>query len=155
MVSLLEPLIDTIVICTMTAMMIIVTDSWQSGNKGVGMTVDAMNIGLHRFGIDGMGGYIISVGLLLFAFSTIISWSYYGSRATIYLFGEKAVKPFLYVYSLFVFFGAIWGLDIVWHFVDMVITFMTIPNLIALLLLSSVVVKETNDYFKAMATWKK
>ncbi|HQO49675.1 MAG TPA: sodium:alanine symporter family protein [Bacteroidales bacterium] len=154
-VSLLEPLIDTIVICTMTAMMIIVTDAWQGGNKGVGMTVDAMNTGLHRLGIDGLGGYIISFGLLLFAFSTIISWSYYGSRASIYLFGEKSVKPFLYVYSLFVFFGAIWGLDIVWHFVDMVITFMTIPNLIALLLLSSVVVKETNAYFKAMSELKK
>ncbi len=146
-VSLLEPLIDTIIICTMTALMIIVTDTWQEGNKGVGMTVDAMNKGLHMFGIDSMGGYIISFGLLLFAFSTIISWSYYGSRAAIFLFGEKAVKPYLYVYSLFVFFGAVWGLDIVWHFVDMVITFMTIPNLIALLLLSGVVVKETNLYF--------
>lgn len=118
------------------------------------MTVDAMNTGLHRFGIDGMGSHIISFGLLLFAFSTIISWSYYGSRAAIYLIGEKAVKPFLYLYGLFVFFGAIWGLDIVWHFVDMVITFMTIPNLIALLLLSSVVVKETKDYFKAMESYK-
>lgn len=154
-VSLLEPMIDTIIICTMTALMIIVTDSWQTGNKGVGMTVDAMNTGLHRFGIDGMGGHIISFGLLLFAFSTIISWSYYGSRATIYLIGEKAVKPFLYLYGLFVFFGAIWGLDIVWHFVDMVITFMTIPNLIALLLLSGVVVRETRRYFDAMAQLKK
>lgn len=150
-VALLEPLIDTIVICTMTALMIIVTDTWQSNTMGVGMTVEAMNIGLHRFGIDGLGGHIIAFGLLLFAFSTIISWSYYGSRATIYLVGEKAVKPYLYVYGLFVFFGAIWGLDIVWHFVDMVITFMTIPNLIALLLLSSVVVKETKSYFDYMA----
>jgi len=149
-VALLEPMIDTIIICTMTALMIIVTDSWQTGSKGVGMTVDAMNTGLHVFGIDGMGGHIISFGLLLFAFSTIISWSYYGSRATIYLIGEKAVKPFLYLYGLFVFFGAIWGLDIVWHFVDMVITFMTIPNLIAMLLLSGVVVRETKSYFEAM-----
>ncbi|MDO8898133.1 MAG: sodium:alanine symporter family protein [Bacteroidales bacterium] len=149
-VALLEPMIDTIIICTMTALMIIVTDSWQTGSKGVGMTVDAMNTGLHVFGIDGMGGHIISFGLLLFAFSTIISWSYYGSRATIYLIGEKAVKPFLYLYGLFVFFGAVWGLDIVWHFVDMVITFMTIPNLIAMLLLSGVVVRETKSYFEAM-----
>jgi alanine or glycine:cation symporter, AGCS family len=149
-VALLEPMIDTIIICTMTALMIIVTDSWQTGSKGVGMTVDAMNTGLHVFGIDGMGGHIISFGLLLFAFSTIISWSYYGSRATIYLIGEKAVTPFLYLYGLFVFFGAIWGLDIVWHFVDMVITFMTIPNLIAMLLLSGVVVRETKSYFEAM-----
>jgi AGCS family alanine or glycine:cation symporter len=149
-VSLLEPMIDTIIICTMTALMIIVTDAWQDSPKGVAMTVDAMNKGLHFFGIDGMGGHIIAFSLLLFAFSTIISWSYYGSRATIYLIGEKAVKPYLYVYSLFVFFGSIWGLDIVWHFVDMVITFMTIPNLIAMLMLSSVVVQETRKYFEAM-----
>jgi AGCS family alanine or glycine:cation symporter len=149
-VSLLEPMIDTIIICTLTALMIIVTDAWQDSPKGVAMTVDAMNKGLHHFGIDGMGGHIIAFSLLLFAFSTIISWSYYGSRATIYLIGEKAVKPYLYVYSLFVFFGSVWGLDIVWHFVDMVITFMTIPNLIAMLLLSSVVVQETRKYFEAM-----
>jgi len=154
-VALLEPMIDTIVICTMTALMIIVTDSWQTGAKGVGMTVDAMNIGLHRFGIDGMGGHIIAISLLLFAFSTIISWSYYGSRAAIYLIGEKAIKPYLYIYGLFVFFGSVWGIDIVWHFVDMVITFMTIPNLIAMLLLSSVIVKETRDYFDAMSKIKK
>jgi AGCS family alanine or glycine:cation symporter len=149
-VALLEPMIDTIIICTMTALMIIVTDAWQSGVKGVGMTVMAMNTGLHRFGIDGMGGHIITLGILLFAFSTIISWSYYGSRAAIYLIGEHAVKPFLYIYALFVFFGSVWGLDIVWHFVDMVITFMTIPNLIALLLLSGVIVRETKAYFDTM-----
>jgi AGCS family alanine or glycine:cation symporter len=90
----------------------------------------------------------------LFAFSTIISWSYYGSRAAIYLIGEKAVKPYLYLYGLFVFFGSVWGLDIVWHFVDMVITFMTIPNLIALLLLAPVVVEETKRYFKHMESLK-
>lgn len=153
-VALLEPMIDTIVICTMTALMIIVTDAWKSGIKGVGMTVEAMNTGLHMFGIDGIGGHIITIGLLLFAFSTIISWSYYGSRAAIFLIGEHAVKPFLYIYALFVFFGSVWGLDIVWHFVDMVITFMTIPNLIALLLLSGVVANETKIYFDAMKTQK-
>ncbi|MBU2557711.1 MAG: sodium:alanine symporter family protein [Bacteroidetes bacterium] len=154
-VALLEPMIDTILICTMTALMIIVTGAWTLDTPGVAMTVEAMNIGLHRFGIDGLGGHIIAFGLLLFAFSTIISWSYYGSRAAIYLIGEKAVKPYLYLYGLFVFFGAIWGLDIVWHFVDMVITFMTIPNLIALLLLSPVIVSETKRYFKHMETVKK
>ncbi len=103
-VALLEPMIDTIIICTMTALMIIVTGAWQLDTPGVAMTVDAMNTGLHRFGIDGLGGHIIAFGLLLFAFSTIISWSYYGSRAAIYLIGEKAVKPYLYLYGLFVFF---------------------------------------------------
>lgn len=154
-VALLEPMIDTILICTMTALMIIVTGAWQLDTPGVAMTVDAMNTGLHHFGIDGLGGHIIAFGLLLFAFSTIISWSYYGSRAAIYLIGEKAVKPYLYLYGLFVFFGSVWGLEIVWHFVDMVITFMTIPNLIALLLLAPVVVSETKKYFKHMETVKK
>jgi AGCS family alanine or glycine:cation symporter len=153
-VALLEPMIDTILICTMTALMIIVTDAWTLETMGVGMTVEAMNTGLHRFGIEGLGGHIIAFGLLLFAFSTIISWSYYGSRAAIYLIGEKAVKPYLYLYGLFVFFGSVWGLDIVWHFVDMVITFMTIPNLIALLLLAPVVVEETKRYFKHMESLK-
>ena len=87
---------------------------------------------------------------MLFAFSTIISWSYYGSRAVNYLFGEKYIKPYGYLYGAFVFLGSIWGLDVVWHFVDMVITFMTIPNLIALLLLSGVVMNETKKYFAAM-----
>lgn len=154
-VALLEPMIDTIIICTMTALMIIVTGAWKLDTPGVAMTVEAMNTGLHHFGIDGLGGHIIAFGLLLFAFSTIISWSYYGSRAAIYLIGEKAVKPYLYLYGLFVFFGAIWGLEIVWHFVDMVITLMTIPNLIALLLLAPVVVSETKKYFKHMETVKK
>ncbi len=154
-VALLEPLIDTIIMCTMTALMIIVTGAWQSGTKGVGMTVEAMNSGLGVLGINGMGGHVIALSLLLFAFSTIISWSYYGSRAVIYLIGENAVKPFLYIYGLFVFFGAIWGLDIVWHFVDMAITFMTIPNLIALLLLSGVIVNETKFYFREMGKLKK
>ncbi|MGM0497366.1 MAG: alanine:cation symporter family protein, partial [Bacteroidota bacterium] len=78
------------------------------------------------------------------------SWSYYGSNATNYLLGEKYIKPYRYLFGLFVFLGAIWGIDLVWHFVDMVITFMTIPNLIALLLLAPVVVKETKKYFKEM-----
>jgi AGCS family alanine or glycine:cation symporter len=154
-VALLEPLIDTLIICTMTALMIVVTGAWKLDVPGVAMTVGAMNTGLHHFGIDGLGGHIIALGLLLFAFSTIISWSYYGSRAAIYLIGEKAVKPYLYLYGLFVFFGSVWGLEIVWHFVDMVITFMTIPNLIALLLLAPVVVSETKKYFKHMETVKK
>jgi AGCS family alanine or glycine:cation symporter len=80
----------------------------------------------------------------------MISWSYYGSRAANYLLGEKYIKPYFYLFGLFVFLGSIWGIDLVWHFVDMVITFMTIPNLIALLLLGPVVVQETKKYFAEM-----
>jgi len=114
------------------------------------MTSRAMEIGLNRVGIHGIGDHIVAIGLMLFAFSTIISWSYYGTRAVNYLFGEKFIKPYGYLYGLFVFLGSIWGLDLVWHFVDMVITFMTIPNLIALLLLAPVVISETKKYFAEM-----
>jgi alanine or glycine:cation symporter, AGCS family len=147
MVASLEPFIDTIFICTLTALVIIMTGAWESGIQGVGMTVKAFEIGLADIKMGSMAPHIVALGLLLFAFSTIISWSYYGSRAANYLFGEKAIKPYYYLYSLFVFFGAVWGMDLVWNFVDMVITFMTIPNLIAILLLSKVIQKEAKDYF--------
>lgn len=150
LVASLEPLVDTLIICTLTALMIILTGAWELEKEGVRMTTRAMEIGLNRIGITGIGDHIVTGGLMLFAFSTIISWSYYGSRAVNYLFGEKYIKPYGYLYGLFVFLGSIWGLDLVWHFVDMVITFMTIPNLIALLLLAPVVMAETKKYFAAM-----
>ncbi len=150
LVASLEPLVDTIIICTLTALVIILTGAWETDKEGVRMTARAMEIGLNRVGIKGVGDHIVAVGLMLFAFSTIISWSYYGTRAVNYLFGEKFIRPYGYVYGLFIFLGSIWGLELVWHFVDMVITFMTIPNLIALLLLAPVVMSETKKYFTAM-----
>jgi AGCS family alanine or glycine:cation symporter len=154
LVASLEPLVDTIIICTLTALMIILTGAWELDREGVTMTTHAMEIGLGRIGIVGVGKHIVAGGLMLFAFSTIIAWAYYGSRAVNYLFGEKFIKPYGYLYGLFVFLGSIWGLDLVWHFVDMVITFMTIPNLIALLLLAPVVMSETRKYFTAMDALK-
>lgn len=147
LVASLEPFIDTLFICTLTALVIIMTGAWESGIQGVGMTVLAFETGLAEINLGYMASHIIALGLLLFAFSTIISWSYYGTRAAQYLFGDRAIKPYYYVYALFVFFGSIWGIDLVWSFVDMVITFMTIPNLIAILLLAPVVKKEINNYF--------
>jgi alanine or glycine:cation symporter, AGCS family len=147
LVASLEPFIDTLFICTLTALVIIMTGAWESGIQGVGMTVLAFELGLAEINLGYLASHIISVGLLLFAFSTIISWSYYGTRAAQYLFGDRAITPYYYVYAVFVFFGAVWGIDLVWSFVDMVITFMTIPNLIAILLLAPVVKKEINAYF--------
>lgn len=155
LVASVGPLIDTIIICTLTALIIIITDAWKLDKEGVTMTTRAMEIGLSRIGIVGVGKHIVAGGLMLFAFSTIIAWAYYGSRAVNYLFGEKFIKPYGYLYGLFVFFGSIWGLDLVWHFVDMVITLMTIPNLIALLLLAPIVMSETHKYFKAMDALKR
>jgi len=150
LVASVGPMIDTIIICTLTALVIIVSGAWSSGIMGVGMTVEGFRIGLSQIGVGMLAEHIVAGGLILFAFSTIIAWSYYGTRASNYLFGEKSIKPYRFIYGVFVFIGSIWGLELVWHFVDMVITFMTIPNLIALLLLSPVVSKEIKWYFSEM-----
>ncbi len=150
LVASVGPMVDTIIICTLTALVIIVSGAWTSGVKGVGMTVVGFSNGFSVLGIGYAAKHVVAAGLLLFAFSTIISWSYYGSRASEYLFGPKSIKPYRFVYGFFVFLGSVWGLDLVWHFVDMVITFMTIPNLVALLLLTPVVKKEIKLYFDYM-----
>jgi AGCS family alanine or glycine:cation symporter len=154
LVASLEPLVDTLIICTMTALVIIVTGAWQSDIQGVGMTIEGMKVGLGNLGMQVWAEHIVTVGLVLFAFSTVISWSYYGTRAANYLLGEKYIRPYRYLYATFVFLGCIFGIDLVWHFVDMVITFMTIPNLIALLLLSGVLMNETRKYFDEMKRLK-
>ncbi len=154
LVASVGPFVDTLIICTITALIIIVTGAWQSGEEGVAMTITAMSKGLTRIGIEHTGKHVVTIGLMLFAFSTIISWSYYGTRAANYLLGEKYIKPYRILYSIFVFLGGIWGIELVWHFVDMVITFMTIPNLVALLFLSPVVISETKKYFSEMNALK-
>lgn len=150
LVASVGPFVDTILICTLTALVIILTGAWDTGLQGVEMTVVAFSRGLTRLGLPGLAKHIVAGGLLLFAFSTIISWSYYGSRASQYLFGFKSIRYYQYVYGLFVFLGTLGSIDIVWHFVDAVITFMTIPNLIAILLLAPVVKQEIQKYFAYM-----
>jgi AGCS family alanine or glycine:cation symporter len=150
LVASVGPLIDTLIICTLTALVIILTGAWSSGIEGVGMTIEGFSRGFSQFGLQGLAGHVVTGGLLLFAFSTIISWSYYGTRGAEYLLGEKFIVPYRYLYGVFVFLGAIGEIEIVWHFVDMVITFMTIPNLIAIILLAPVVKQETQKYFDYM-----
>lgn len=147
LVSSLEPFIDTLVICTLTALVLITSGAWSSGIQGVGMTILAFESGFSKIGLTGFSQHIVAGGLIMFAFSTIISWSYYGTRGVQYLFGDNWIKPYFYVYGAFVFFGAIWHIELVWSFVDMVITFMSIPNLIALLLLFPVLRKEVKEYY--------
>ena len=89
----------------------------------------------------------LTVSVLLFAVSTAIAWSFYGNRAAVYLFGEKAIMPYLWVYVLFVFIGGIAELEAIWAFGDAALGFMTFPNLIAIIFLSTSLKKMTRDYF--------
>jgi len=150
LVASVGPLVDTLIICTITALVIILTNNGTSGLKGVSMTSRSFSQGLGQVGLGFIGPHVVAWALLLFAFSTTVSWSYYGDRAAYYLFGPSAILPYRLVYCLFAFLGSVWGIDLVWNFVDMVITFMTIPNLLAMLLLSGVVVRETEGYLKTM-----
>ncbi|WP_156300524.1 alanine/glycine:cation symporter family protein [Streptobacillus canis] len=136
-----EVFMDTIVICTLTALVIIVTKSWNSGYSGSELTSYAFNQGFTG------GGYIVAIGLTLFAFSTILGWSFYGEKAVVFLFGEKYILYYRLIYIPIIFIGGIGGLQEVWAITDTLNGLMAIPNLIAVFMLQSVVIKMVKHYF--------
>ena len=145
-VALMEPFLDTLLICTMTGLAILSSGVlFTTDLTGVLLTQAAFNQGLDFF--PNLGTLIISISVMLFGFSTAISWSYYGNRAVVYVFGSRYVKTYYYIYVAFVFLGAILPLEFVWNFGDLALSFMAIPNLIAIFLLINVIKSSTKDYF--------
>lgn len=142
LVAMLGPLVDTLIICTMTALVILVTGQWKSGLTGATLSSQAFDSVLPV-----IGQMIVSFGLVFFAFSTMISWSYYGDRSAEFIFGKKAVLPYRILYVLLIPLGALFQLELVWTFSDITNALMALPNLIALLALSGVVAALTKDYF--------
>ena len=142
LVAMLGPFIDTIVICSMTALVIILTGAYTSGETGADLTAKAFNMG-----ISGFGGYIVAFGIMFFAFSTAISWSYYGDRCVDYLFGKNLVTPYRVLYCILLPVGAYIKLEAVWAISDIFNALMAWPNLIGLILLSPVVIRMTKEYF--------
>jgi len=140
-VAMLGPFIDTLIICTMTALVILVTGADHSEFDGGAMTAHAFEKGLF-----GYGQYLVGFGLMFFAFSTLIAWSYYGDRCAEFLFGEKAIPIYRWLYVICITIGAVGGLRVIWTIADIFNALMAIPNLIGLILLSGVVVKETKRY---------
>jgi len=193
-VAMLGPFIDTIVVCSMTALVILVTGVWQvraedgtvlygPGGKGVPMTANID--GHHKLvvgtvgvdpkpltsesgdvylvktgteltstafeeGLGFTGRVVVGLGIVLFAYSTMISWSYYGDRCWEYLFGPKAVMPYRYIFCGFVVVGTVSGLELVWTMSDNLNALMAIPNLLALLGLAGIVTREARDYTARM-----
>ncbi len=151
-VAMIGPFIDTLVICTMTGLVIIISGAWThldaSGNalNGSPMTAHAFEIALSSL-IGGYGRYLVTISVFLFGISTAISWSYYGDRSIQYLAGDKAILPYRIVFLVMHFLGAIFTLEIVWAFGDLALGLMAIPNLIAVVLLSPKVKEITKDYF--------
>jgi AGCS family alanine or glycine:cation symporter len=147
MVAMLGPFIDTIVICTMTALIIVIMGSWGEARppslEGAALSAHAFEQGLGR-----AGSWAVSFGLVFFAYSSLIAWSYYGDRSAEFLFGERAVLPYRIIYTVLVVVGAYIPLRLVWNFADIANILMALPNLISLLLLAGVVKVYTTDYFE-------
>jgi len=144
LVSMTGTFIDTIIVCSMTGLVLIVTGAWHSGAAVTTMTKSAFDIGLP----GSSGGMIVSFGIIFFAYSTILGWAYYGEKCMEYLMGVRALMPYRLVYSVCVAIGATVKLDLVWNFADVMNGLMAIPNLIGLLGLSGVIVAETNRFME-------
>jgi AGCS family alanine or glycine:cation symporter len=140
-VAMLGTFIDTLIICTMTALVIITTGVYANGEAGAVLSITAFNTGL-------MGsGWVVTAGLVVFAFTTVLGWSFYGERCTEFLFGEKAILPFRLVWVAVVVIGSVAGdRGVVWGVADTLNGLMALPNLIALLLLSGTVFNLTRNY---------
>lgn len=150
LISMTGTFFDTIVICTMTGLTLIVTGAWQGeGLEGAGMTNFAFSQGLG----SSIGSYVVTIGLIFFAFTTIIGWNYYGERCTEYLFGAKAIKYYKLIFICLigsnVFLQNV-KLDAIWITADIVNGLMAFPNLIALIGLRNVIKQETKNYFSVI-----
>ena len=144
LVSMTQTFIDTIVVCSFTGLTILVTGAWQQGLNGAPLTAAAFSHGLP----GEWGGYIVTISLAMFAFSTMLGWSYYGEKSIEYLMGERAIMPYRVLFIFGIFFGSLCSLDFVWTVSDVMNGLMALPNLLGLLLLSGVIARETSDYFK-------
>lgn len=149
LVSMTGTFLDTLIVCTMTGLAIVITGAWNTGLEGVAVTMQAFSEGLP--GVLGTAGpVILMVCLIFFAFTTILGWNFYGERCLEYVAGRKKAAIYVYraLYILAVFVGPYMTVAAVWNIADIFNGLMAIPNLIALLLLSGVVARETRAYFK-------
>jgi AGCS family alanine or glycine:cation symporter len=149
LVSMTQTFIDTIVVVSMTGLAIIVTGAWTSGETGAPLTTRAFSSGLP----GQWGGTVVTLGLIFFAFSTLLGWAYYGERCMDRLFGRVAVTPYRLLFIALIFIGTVLELEAVWTFSDIMNGLMALPNLIGLLVLSPLVVRETRAYF-ARPDWR-
>ena len=141
LISMTGTFIDTLIICTMTGLALVLTGVWQGDAAGAAMTSAAF-----ATAYGNIGSMLLTVALVLFAFTTILGWNYYGERACIYLFGTKGVMPYRIIFIALIASGGFLKLEAIWILADIVNGLMAIPNLIALIALSGVVVAETESY---------
>lgn len=141
-IAMLGTLIDTLVVCTMTAFVILLSGAWTSGANGATLSSNAF-----AAGIPGLGGYIVAIALSVFAFTTVLGWSYYGERCAEYIFGVRSILLYRIAWIIVLFVGAMVSkIEIVWSLSDLLNGLMALPNLIALLLLSPIVFRLSKQH---------
>lgn len=145
LVSMTQTFIDTLVVCTMTGLVILLSGLWTYGPEYKGAELTAM--AFEKFLPFGIGGFVVTITLIFFAYSTILGWCYYGEKSVEYLFKERAVKAFRILFVIFVAVGTLLKLETVWRVSDIMNGCMAFPNLIGLVGLSAIIVSETNKYF--------
>jgi AGCS family alanine or glycine:cation symporter len=151
LVSMTQTFIDTLFVNTGTALVILLSGEWRSVMTGPALSMAAFSAALP----NSLGPFVVPAGIVLFAYSTLIGWGYYGEKAVEYLIGERAIFSYRVVFTALVFVGAVVQLDLVWSFADVMNGLMAWPNLVALLGLSGVVAEETRRYFSALRNEKK
>ncbi len=144
-IAMLGTFIDTIIVCTMTALVIITTGAWTGGETGAGLSAVAFAQGLPTGGT-----WIVTFGLVVFAFTTVLAWGFYGERCAEYLFGVRVILPYRILWVALVPVGAMLNLGLVWLIADILNALMAVPNLIALLLLSGTIFRLSREYFAKM-----
>jgi alanine or glycine:cation symporter, AGCS family len=141
-IAMLGTFIDTLIICSITGLAIIVTGAWTSGETGAALSSKAFELAL-----PGIGHYVVAMGLSIFAFTTILGWSFYSEKCVEYLLGVRAITLFRIIWIIAVPLGAVAELNFIWLLADTLNALMAIPNLVALILLSPVVFRLTRDYY--------
>ncbi len=141
--GIFEVFVDTILICSTTALVILVTDTWTSGATGAALSAKAFETGLPGT----FGDIVVTGGLLLFAFSTLIGWSYYGETGIVYLLGAKAAVPYRLLWLVFVYLGATGSLHLIWDIADTLNGLMAIPNLIGVLFSIPLLLRLQREFF--------
>ena len=143
MYGIFEVFVDTILICSATALVILVTDTWSSGTTGAALSAKAFETGLPGT----WGDVVVTGGLMLFAFSTLLGWSYYGETGIVYLLGAKAALPYRFAWLVFVYLGATGSLHLVWDIADTLNGLMALPNLIGLLASIPLLLRLQREFF--------
>ena len=147
MYGIFEVLVDTILICTTTGLVIILSGEWANGPTGAALSLKAFEVGLP----GAWGGLIVTFGLLLFAFSTLIGWSYYGETGIVYLLGARAALPYRLVWLVFIYLGAIGSLHLIWDIADTLNGLMAIPNLVSVLIAIPLLLRLQKEFFAKKA----